>query len=133
MEKSEFVEHDLTRRERQIMNVVYKLGKVTVADVVNNIPDPPSTESVRALLLILTKKGFLRSEERGPRKIYHPTVGQEKAAKKMLSYVVETFFGGSSHRLVAALLDINNDRLDDKGLERLAKLIEAAGRKEQEK
>lgn len=117
---------DLSRRERQIMDVVYRLGKASVSDVLERIPDPPSYSAVRALMRILEEKGHLRHEQDGPRYLYLPMVPRESARTNALTHMVRTFFGGSTEAAVAALLDPDNHRMSDAELDRISDLIEQA-------
>jgi predicted transcriptional regulator len=117
---------DLSRRERQIMDVVYRLGKASVNDVLDRIPEPPSYSAVRALMRILEEKGHLAHEQDGPRYLYLPTVPRESARRSALSHMVRTFFGGSTEAAVAALLDESRNRMSEPELERIASLIETA-------
>ena len=119
---------DLSRRERQIMDVVYRLGKATVSDVLERIPDPPSYSAVRALMRILEEKGHLCHEQDGPRYLYLPTVPRESARRSALTHMVRTFFNGSAEAAVAALLDPSQNSLSDTELERIATLIDQARR-----
>lgn len=116
--------HDLSRRERQIMDVVYQRGQATAAEVAEAIPDPPSYSAVRALLRILEEKGFLRHEQQGLRYVFIPTVARDRARRSALKGLVKTFFDGSVEQTVAAL--IGNQKLSREELERLSKLIEQA-------
>jgi predicted transcriptional regulator len=116
----------LSRRERQIMDVIYRLGRASAADVHDALPDRPSYSTVRALLRVLEGKGHLRHIEDGPRYVYSPTVPRERARESALRQVVSTFFGGSTEAAVAALLDLSNARLSDSELNRLAGLIAQA-------
>lgn len=116
--------HDLSRRERQIMDVIYQRGQATAAEVADAIPDPPSYSAVRALLRILEEKGFLRHEQQGLRYVFIPTVARDRARRSALKGLVKTFFDGSVEQTVAAL--IGNQKLSDEELERLSKLIEHA-------
>lgn len=125
MEKK-YQDEKLSRRERQIMDVIFKNGSATVADVVEHLPDAPSSGSVRAMLNILAKKGLVVSREDGPRKVYFPAIKQEKAAASALNQVIDTFFGGSSPKLVATLLDIKAKDFSNDDLERMRQIIEAA-------
>ena len=118
----------LSRRERQIMDIIYRNGKATAAQVMDGLPDPPSYSAVRALLRILEEKGHLRHEQKGPRYVYLPTVPREKAKQSALNHVLTTFFEGSVSSAVAALLDMERDELADDELQRLAHLIEEAKR-----
>ena len=120
----------LSRRERQIMEVVYELGRATAADVRERMPDPPSYSAVRAMLRILEDKGHIVHEQDGPRYIFLPTVPREEASETALRRLVRTFFGGSSEGAMAALLDLEGDRLDENALQRLAEMIEEARREE---
>lgn len=116
----------LSRRERQIMDVIYRLGRATAADVHDALPDRPSYSTVRALLRVLESKGHLRHVEVGPRYVYFPTVPRERARESALRQVVATFFGGSTEAAVATLLDLSAARLSDSELNRLAGLIAQA-------
>ncbi|MBI4028526.1 MAG: BlaI/MecI/CopY family transcriptional regulator [Verrucomicrobia bacterium] len=118
----------LSRRERQIMDIIYRRGQATAAEVLPELPDPPSYSAVRAMLRILEEKGRLRHIEDGPRYIFKPVVAQQKASQSALRQLVRTFFEGSTARAVAALLDDSDSKLSDKELERLTKLIEKARR-----
>ena len=119
----------LSRRERQIMDVIYRLGRATAAEVLENLPDAPSYSAVRALLRVLEDKGHVKHAEDGPRYVYLPTVPREKARRSALRQLVNTFFDGSAEQAVAALLDLSSDRLSPDELERLAGVI-ASARKE---
>jgi predicted transcriptional regulator len=116
----------LSRRERQIMDVIYRRGRATAADVLAEIPDPPSYSSVRALLRVLESKGHLRHTADGPRYVYAPMVPRERARDSALRQVVGTFFDGSTEAAVAALLDLSTSKLSDAELNRLAGLIAQA-------
>lgn len=116
----------LSRRERQIMDVIYRLGRATAAEVHDALPDRPSYSTIRALLRVLETKGHLRHAEDGPRYVYSPTVPRERARESALRQVVTTFFDGSTEAAVAALLDISAARLSDTELNRLAGLIAQA-------
>lgn len=116
----------LSRRERQIMDVMYRLGRATVAEVLERLPDPPGYSAVRAMLRILEEKGHLRHEQDGPRYVYLPTVPRDSARESALKHVVRTFFNNSTESAVAALLDLRGDDLSDAELDRLSRLIEQA-------
>ena len=116
--------HQLSRRERQIMDIIYRLGEVTAAEVMENLPDPPSYSAVRALMRILEEKTHLRHRQEGPRYVYTPTVPLDAAKQSALKHVLSTFFEGSVSQAVAALLDLGRDDLTDAELERLARLID---------
>ena len=115
----------LSRRERQIMDVIYRRGRATAAEVLEGLPDPPSYSAVRALLRLLEEKGHVHHEQDGPRYVYVPTVARDRARRTALKHVVRTFFDGSATEAVAALLD-GETRLADAELDRLSALIEQA-------
>ena len=119
---------NLTRRERQIMDVVYARGRATVAEVLAGLADPPSYSSVRTLLRLLEEKGQLRHEEAGPRYVYIPTVPREKARRSALRNVLQTFFAGSTEDAMAALLDLHDTRRRPLELDRIMALIDKARR-----
>lgn len=116
--------HDLSRRERQIMDVIFERGQATAADVAEAIPDPPSYSAVRALLRILEEKGYLRHEQQGLRYVFIPTMRRTSARRSALKSVVKTFFDGSVEQTVAALL--GQQKLSREELDRLADLITRA-------
>ena len=118
----------LSRREREIMDVIYRAGRATAAEVLEQLADPPSYSAVRALLRVLEDKGHLRHEEEGPRYVFVPTVPRERARQSALRQVLHTFFDGSTEQAVAALLDLKT-KLSDAELDRLSRLI-ADARKE---
>jgi len=117
---------NLSRRERQIMDVVYRRGRASVTDVVAAMPDAPSYSAVRALVRILEEKGHLRHETEGTRYVYLPTLSRAKASRSALRGLVDTFFGGSPEQAMAALIDVSREDLSDDELERLGTIIEAA-------
>ncbi len=114
----------LSRRERQIMDIVYRQNQATAADVLEALPDPPSYSAVRALLRVLEDKGHLRHQRRGPRYVFLPTVAREKARRSALTRVVQTFFEGSAEQAMTALLE--QGTLSQEDLDRLSQLIENA-------
>lgn len=115
----------LSRRERQIMDVIYRRGRATAAEVLDDIPDPPSYSAVRAMLRLLEEKGHVRHEQDGPRYVFLPTVNRDRARKSALKHVVRTFFDGSATDAVAALLEADA-KLSDTELDRLSAMIENA-------
>ena len=119
----------LGSRERQIMEVVYRLGRATVAEVLAQIEDPPSYSAVRAMLRILEDKGHLRHIQDGPRYLYLPVVSGERARRSILQDVVKRLFDNSTEKAVAALLESSSDRMSDAELERLQRLIDSSRRK----
>ena len=116
----------LSRRERQIMDVIYARGRATVAEVRERLPDPPTYSAVRALLRILEQKGHLRHEQEGPRYVFLPTVPADQARASALRHLVRTFFDGSAEGAVAALLDLEAGELTPEEVDRLAARIEQA-------
>ncbi|MDX2034920.1 MAG: BlaI/MecI/CopY family transcriptional regulator [Blastocatellia bacterium] len=116
----------LSRRERQIMDVIYSRGQATAAEVQEGLPDPPSYSAVRAMLRLLEEKGYVRHEQEGPRYVFKPVIAREKASKSALKQMLETFFDGSTEQAVAALLNLSKSKLSDEELDRLSKMIEAA-------
>ena len=113
----------LSRRERQIMDVLYKLERATVADVLGRLTGKPNYSTVRAQLRVLEDKGHVQHEEHGLRYIYVPTVARHVARRSALRHLVETFFEGSAEKVVAALLGGEVSRISQEELDRLARLI----------
>jgi len=121
---------DLSRRERQIMDVLYRHGRATAAEVHAGLPDPPSQTAVRTMLRILEEKGQITHDAEGVRHVYRPTTPREDARTNMLEHMVRTFFNGSRAQAMAALLGEESEaELTDAELARLASLIAAARRK----
>jgi BlaI family transcriptional regulator, penicillinase repressor len=122
----------LSRRERQIMDVIYQHGRATAGEVLEQLPDPPGYSAVRAMLRVLEDKGHLRHEQDGPRYVYLPTVNRERARRSALRHLVQTFFDGSTEQVVAALLEGSDAKLSDVELNRLSQMIEQAKQEEKE-
>lgn len=118
----------LSRRERQILDLLYQHGRATAADVHQGLPAAPSYSAVRALLRILEEKGHVRHEADGPRYVYRPAVPRDRARRSALTHLVETFFNGSAEQAVASLLDSSAGRLQPEELDKLAERIEKARR-----
>ena len=118
----------LTRRERQIMDILYRDGGATVADVMAQLPDPPSYSAVRATMNVLEEKGHVRHKQDGARYVYHPAVPRERAKLAAMNHLLQTFFDGSAEQAISALLDQSDTRLSNRELDRLAELIEQARR-----
>jgi BlaI family transcriptional regulator, penicillinase repressor len=116
----------LSRRERQIMDILYRLRRATAAEVLEKMPDKLSYSSIRAQLRILEEKGHLRHEEESLRYVYMPTVTRDRAGKSALRHMMDTFFEGSPEKMVATLLDRGTARISDAELDRLSDLIEKA-------
>lgn len=120
--------HDLSRRERQIIDILYTQGRASAAEVQAALPDPPSYSAVRAMLRILEEKGHVRHEQDGPRYVYLPTVARDNAKRSALRHMLQTFFDGSAEQAISALLDDSSTRLSDRELDRLARMIDQARR-----
>jgi predicted transcriptional regulator len=116
----------LSRRERQIMDIIYQRRQATAAEVMKHLPDPPSYSAVRALLRVLEEKGHVRHKQDGPRYVFYPTVSRDRARQSALKQVVGTFFEDSTGQAVATLLDMSAKEMSDVELDRLAELIEQA-------
>lgn len=114
----------LTRREREIMDILYRRGRATAAEVLEDMADPPTYSAVRALLRILEDEGHIKHVQDGPRYIYMPAVARNDARKSALTHVVTTFFDGSVEQAVATLVE--KSKLSKDELERLAQLIDKA-------
>jgi predicted transcriptional regulator len=117
--------NDLSRRERQIVDILYANGRATAAEVQAALPEPPSYSAVRAMLRILEEKGHVTHEQDGPRYVYVPTVGRDNAKRSALHHMLKTFFDGSAEQAISALLD-DTSKLSDAELDRLARLIDQA-------
>jgi len=114
----------LGSRERQIMDIIYRRGRATAAEVQNDLPDPPTNSAVRGMLRLLEEKGHLRHESDGPRYVYVPTVDPSKMSRSAVRHLVRTFFDNSASSAVAAMLGMYESRLKDSDLDRLEALIE---------
>jgi BlaI family transcriptional regulator, penicillinase repressor len=123
---------NLSRRERQIMDVVYRRGSATAAEITADLPDPPTSTAVRTMLRILEDKGHLTHEQDGVRFIYRAVVDRQQARESVISHVIRTFFDGSAEQAMATLIDRSGSDLTDAELARLAGLI-AKARKRQER
>jgi BlaI family transcriptional regulator, penicillinase repressor len=121
----------LSRRERQIMEIVYRQGRVTGGEIHRQMPDPPSYSTVRTLLRVLEQKGHLAHEYDGPRFVYFPCVSADKAKNSVLKQLLRTFFNNSAVGAMAALLDMSAAELSEAEHKQLARLIEQARNKEQ--
>jgi predicted transcriptional regulator len=116
----------LTKRERQIMDVLYRLGRATAGEILEALPGAPSYSTVRTQLRVLETKGHVRHEEHGLRYVYMPIVPRSSARRSALKHLVETFFDGSSAKVVAALLGGEAAKLSNEDLERIAELVDSA-------
>jgi predicted transcriptional regulator len=120
---------ELSRRERQILDVIYRLERATASEVQERLDDAPTYTTVRGLLRVLEAKGHIRHEDDNGRYVYHPTVAKQRAAKSAIKHVVSTFFDGSPSEALAALLG-GERALNARELERLAEVVDEARRKE---
>ena len=118
--------HDLGRRERQILDIIFRRGEASVGDVLADIPDPPSYDSVRTMIRLLERKGFVRHRRQGTKYIYRPTLSHESASQSALTHLMKTFFQGSVADTVAAIFDSSSNNLSNEELDRLEHLIEQA-------
>jgi BlaI family transcriptional regulator, penicillinase repressor len=117
---------DLSRRERQIMDFLFRVGRATAAEGQEGLSDAPSYSAVRALLRILEQKGHIRHEEEGRAYVYMPLVRRDTARRSALSHLLRTFFDNSAEQAVAALLAIKGEKMSDAELERMSQMIEKA-------
>ena len=117
---------DFSRRERQIMDVVYRLGEATAAEVMGQMPEAPGYSTVRTLLGVLERKQHLNHERRGHHYVYSPTTPVEAISSSMLEHVMETFFDGSASRLVSAVLDISDAQLSTDEYDEILAIVEKA-------
>lgn len=118
--------HELSRRERQIMDILYRRGKATAGEVMGELHGNPSYSTVRTQLRVLEEKGHVRHDEEGLRYVYAPATARRAARKSALRHLVDTFFDGSAEQTVAALLGGEGARLSDDELDRIAKLVTKA-------
>jgi predicted transcriptional regulator len=116
----------LSRRERQIMDVLYRRGKATAMEVLEGLPDPPSNAAIRTLLRILEDKGHVRHTQEGARYVYAPRLSRARARRSVLENVIRNFFDGSREKLMAALLDGGAGKLSPEELQNFSELIERA-------
>jgi BlaI family penicillinase repressor len=121
----------LSRRERQVIEILLSTGESTASEIQRRLPAPPSYSAVRALLRVMEEKGVLTHTTDGPRYVFKPTIAPAKARQSILAQILETMFGGSREKLVAALLDPKSEKVSDEELQRLAALIEDARKKGQ--
>ena len=116
----------LSRREREIMDIIYRHGRISAAQVMEHMSPPPSYSAVRSMLRILEEKGHLRHEQDGPRYVFAPTVARDRARRSALRHLVRTFFEGSTEKAMAALLAESREEISSEQLDRLADLIDHA-------
>ena len=116
----------LSRRERQIMDILYQRGKASASEVRGAMEAAPGYSAVRAMLRVLEEKGHVRHQAEGLKYVYVPVVARDKAKRSAVKHVMETFFNGSAEQIVAALLDVSSTRLTREELDRMSEMIEAA-------
>jgi predicted transcriptional regulator len=119
-------QHTLSRRERQIMDVLIARGRASASDIQSLIPDPPGYSAIRATLRVMEEKGYVRHEQNGPAYVYAPKIAPERAKRSAVKHILNTFFAGSAERMVAALLDVSSGNLDPSELDGIAALVEEA-------
>lgn len=119
------LEH-LGRRERQIMEIIYRRGRANAAEVLADLPDPPTYTAVRGMLRLLESKGYLRHDQEGARYVYFPTADPGRIGKSAVRHLVRTFFDNSASSAVAAMVGLYEDDLTDADIENLEKLIDRA-------
>ena len=118
----------LSRRERQIMDILYQRGKSSASEVLEAMPDPPGYSAVRAMLRVLEEKGHVKHQAEGLKYVYVPTVARDKAKRSAVKHLLDTFFKDAPEQVVAALLDVSSTRLTRAELDRMAEMIEKAKR-----
>jgi predicted transcriptional regulator len=120
------MQHKLSRRERQIMDALYRRGRATAAEILEEIPDPPGYSAVRAMLRVLEEKKHIRHEAEDLRYVYMPVVPRDKARRSAALHMLDTFFDGSAEQAVATLLSVSARNLSKDDFDRLAALVEKA-------
>jgi predicted transcriptional regulator len=118
----------LSRRERQIMDILYQRGKSSASEVLEAMPDPPGYSAVRAMLRVLEEKGHVKHQAEGLKYVYVPTVARDKAKRSAVKHLLDTFFKDAPEQVVAALLDVSSTRLTRAELDRMAEMIEKVKR-----
>jgi len=116
----------LSRREREVMDILHRRGEATVSEVMEDLVDPPTYSAVRSILRVLEGKGHISHHEDGPRYVYAPAVARDRARSAALDHLVNTFFGGSAERAVAALLRRSDLELSEPALKKLAREVQQA-------
>lgn len=119
-------QRSLSRRERQIMDIIYEMKEATALQVMERLPSPPGYSAVRALLRVLENKGHLSHRQEGSRYVYVPVLARDKACRSALRHLLKTFFDNSTEDAVAALLDISEDNLSEEDFRRLERVIQKA-------
>lgn len=117
---------DLTRRERQVMDILHRRGPSTVSEIMEELPDPPTYSAVRSILRILGEKALVQYREDGPRYVYLPTAPADQSRDTALAHVVETYFAGSTEQAITALLRLSDAEVSEEEIEQLRARIRAA-------
>jgi predicted transcriptional regulator len=117
---------ELTRRERQVMNILHRRGASTVTEIMDELPDPPTYSAVRSILRILGEKKLVRHREDGPRYIYEPAESPDRVRESALEHVVDTYFAGSTEQAVTALLRLSDTDMSEAEIKRLREKIRGA-------
>jgi predicted transcriptional regulator len=120
-----FFEH-LSRREREILDILYQRGQASAAEVRCLLTDPPTYSGVRAMLRVLEEKGHIKHESQGLKYVYAPVINRDKAKKSAVKHLMETFFSNAPEQVVAALLDVSSKKLTSAELDRMSEMIEQA-------
>ena len=120
---------ELSKRERQIMEIIHRLSEASVQEVVDNLADQPSYNTIRVSIYNQKNKGYLQQREEGKKYIYQPAVAAEQAEQSALKHVVKTYFGGSTPKVVSTLLNLDSSKISEAELDELAQLIEVARQK----
>ncbi len=120
----------LSRRERQILEILYQRGKAAASEVREAMEDAPSYSAVRTLLGVLEEKGHIKHRAEGLRYVYTPVIGREKAKRTAVKHLLDTYFNGSPEQIVAALLDVSSTKLTREELDRMTEMIEKAKRED---
>lgn len=116
-------QNQMSRRERQMIDIIFQNGKATAQEVMDGLPDPPSYSAVRALLNTMEKKGLLKHSKESRKYVYEPVIAEKKARKSALNHLLETFFEGKPEKLIASLLDPKDQGLDMKEIEEIRKMV----------
>lgn len=124
-----FEDGQVSRRERQVMDILFRKGRATAEEVMDDLPDPPSYSAVRALLATLEQKGMAKHSKDSRRYVYLPAVPEKRAKRSALKQLLATFFEGSPEKLVASLLDPADQKLSKDEIARIRKLLDAGGGK----
>lgn len=122
---------NLSRRERQIMDIVYRFGKVTSDQVLKHLPDPPTIHAVRRFMKILEEKGYLKHKWDGPKHVYSPTFDRKQAGEVAIEHLKRTFFNGSAAQAMTALFKHSESELSEEDLEAFSHLINKARKREE--